>query len=378
MKTVLVIDDDEALVDVIAQVLTLRGYAVERAASGQEGIEKARAVRPQLIISDIRMPGGDGRTLLRRLRRDPTLANTQIVLMTGNVREASVRSEMALGADDFLVKPFSFEDLLSCVEARIRRAEVHWRVEDRLLESLRENLHSNLPHEFFTPLAGILGMAQLLRHQQEDMSTEERGEMLTEIERSGWRLHRTLSNFLVLFELETRMTDMFEPPVLAAEDLEVILRRRLELVLQRHAWTGEIWREIEPVAIRIEHDHFGKIVEELLDNACRYAPARSPIGLIFTAEGKLCIEDCGPGLTALQLSQLESPPPSDRLDFSPRGPGLGLRVVRRLVRRYGGTVEAQPRIEGGTRIEAQFVVDQGGGGFVAKSDETESVTSKEN
>jgi signal transduction histidine kinase len=356
MKTVLVIDDDAALVGVMAEVLTVHGYAVETAGSGEEGIAKAHQVRPDLIISDIRMPGRDGRMILRELREDPELGSTQFVLMTGNVVDATARSEMARGADDFLVKPFHFDELLSCVEARVRRAAVQGKIEDRLLGSLRENLQSNLPHEFFTPLAGILGMAQLLRRQQEEMSEEDRDEMLGEIERSGWRLYRTLSNFLVLFELETGQDAPLEAFYLAPEDATMILRRRLELVLQRHAWTGEVWNEFKPPALVVEHEHFGKIVEELLDNACRYSPPRSRISVSLGGDGRFVVEDEGRGLSDAELREVAAPPSSDRLELSRRGPGLGLRVVKRLIRRYGGEMLAQPRPEGGTRLEVRFVV----------------------
>ena len=81
----------------------------------------ARQPLPDLILSDILMPEGDGTTLLRDIRRDPELKFTQVVLMTGSPDLAtSCKGVEELVADDFLVKPVDLQTLLSCVQARVR------------------------------------------------------------------------------------------------------------------------------------------------------------------------------------------------------------------------------------------------------------------
>jgi CheY-like chemotaxis protein len=102
---------------------TLRryGYNVIEADSGVEGLEMAREHLPDLIISDVLMPEGDGATLLRDIRRDPELKSTQVVLMTGSPDMVTPHEEMEdLRADDFLLKPVGLQRLLSCVQARVR------------------------------------------------------------------------------------------------------------------------------------------------------------------------------------------------------------------------------------------------------------------
>src|SRR5471030_1329480 len=108
------------------------------------------------------MPGNDGQAVLQQIRLDPELNTKQVVLMTGQTHLVTPRRGMELGADDFLVKPVSLGDLLRCVEARLQRAQIHWRVEDRMLTGLRTSLQSSLPHELFTPLGGIIGLADIL------------------------------------------------------------------------------------------------------------------------------------------------------------------------------------------------------------------------
>jgi CheY-like chemotaxis protein len=121
MKTILLIDDDQQVREVFGLALRRSGYYVIEAHSGVSGIEMARQHLPDLILSDILMPEGDGTTLLRDIRRDPELKFTQVVLMTGSPDLATAcKGVEELVADDFLMKPVDLQMLLSCVQARVR------------------------------------------------------------------------------------------------------------------------------------------------------------------------------------------------------------------------------------------------------------------
>src|SRR5271170_7809892 len=137
MKTILVIDDEPQLRKSLCQSLCMGGYNVFEADSGVTGLELARKHLPDLILSDIHMPGGDGSTLLRDIRHDPELRSKQVVLMTGRPDLVTPRKGMDEGADDFLVKPVDLKAVLSCVQARFSRASISWRVEDQTLAQLR-------------------------------------------------------------------------------------------------------------------------------------------------------------------------------------------------------------------------------------------------
>src|ERR1700722_11137624 len=163
MKTILLIDDDQQVRMMFGVALRKHGYHVIEAESGVTRLALAREHLPALILSDIHMPGGDGPTLLRDIRHDPELRSKQVVLMTGRPDMVTPRKGMEEGADDFLVKPVGLKAVLSCVEARFSRASISWRVEDQMLAQLRSSVPSNLPHECFTPLAGIIGLMEILR-----------------------------------------------------------------------------------------------------------------------------------------------------------------------------------------------------------------------
>lgn len=335
MKTILLIDDDSSILTIFGIALEMEGYAVVTASSGEEGLTQARLHRPDLILSDVNMPGGDGCTLLDRLRREPTLEATQFVLMTGNTKHISLRHGMDLGADDFLLKPFEAETLLRCVATRLRRGEVHARVCEDLLRGLGSTVLNNLPHELFTPLAGILGLVQVLRADFREMPANEVAEDLKTIEESGWRLHRTLKNYLSLVDLELGNAKPASPSVLGLEEVAGLVNSVAELVVKRHGREADLALHCDPPDLRLSPEALSLLVEELLDNAFKFSEPGSPVALSLGREGELRVVDAGRGMTDEQLDALGAFTQFNRQHYEQQGLGLGLALVHKQADRLG-------------------------------------------
>lgn len=354
MKTILLIDDDEEVLSAYRLALELHGRKVVTAASGEAGLALARIHLPDLIISDINMPGTDGRSVLQALRADPQLATKQIVLMTGNTSAVTPRGGMNLGADDFLVKPFSLEELLRCVEARLNRADLNWRVEDRILNDLRSTLSSTLPHELFTPLAGILGLTEVLRTEFTRLPASEIQAILEDLQRSGERLHRTLRNYLQLLELQAKPLPASAPGHIFAAEVEATLRTQWQTALDRHGRSADGSAEFARVDLIAEKQHLALIVEELVDNACRFSRPGTPIMLRFEASGLLTVSDRGRGLSADQIERIGAFHQFERKHHEQQGLGLGLALVRKLAERHGATMTLESTISEGTTVRVAF------------------------
>ncbi|MBF6612506.1 MAG: response regulator transcription factor [Chloroflexi bacterium] len=121
MQRILVIDDDPGVTSVLKRGLSYEGFAVDTASSGHEGLDVARLRYPDLVILDVMMPGIDGLETLRRLRA----ADTQlpVLMLTGKDAPSDQVEGLERGADDYVVKPFTFEVLLARVRALLRRHE---------------------------------------------------------------------------------------------------------------------------------------------------------------------------------------------------------------------------------------------------------------
>lgn len=116
MPTVLVVDDEQPIVDLVRFTLEDNQVRVIEAGDGMEALEVAREHLPDLIFLDVQMPRLDGFEVCRRLRLDPDLGKTKIVMLTAASQKADRAKGQAAGADDYLTKPFSPLKLLSLVQ----------------------------------------------------------------------------------------------------------------------------------------------------------------------------------------------------------------------------------------------------------------------
>jgi two-component system sensor histidine kinase/response regulator len=121
MKKILVIDDNEQVRSIVTAVLRNFGFYVREATSGESAIEMVLSEKPDLIISDVRMPGMDGHRLLSAIRELQATASTPFIMMTGCASRDDFRRGMVCGADDYLQKPFTPDELLEAVLSRLIR-----------------------------------------------------------------------------------------------------------------------------------------------------------------------------------------------------------------------------------------------------------------
>lgn len=123
MARILVIEDDEAIRENLVLLLGATGYEVLEASDGETGLAIATSTQPDLIICDIRMPKMDGFKVAEAIRKTPATKMIRFIFLTAKVERQSVRSGM-IHADDYIEKPFSSADLLTAVEAQLKRAEM--------------------------------------------------------------------------------------------------------------------------------------------------------------------------------------------------------------------------------------------------------------
>ncbi|HLN16727.1 MAG TPA: response regulator transcription factor [Acidimicrobiales bacterium] len=118
-ETILVVDDEPNITDLLSAALRFEGFRVEVAGTGSEGLRKARATRPDLVMLDVMLPDFDGTELCRRLRDEGY--HVPVVFLTA--RDATVDKVEGLGlGDDYVTKPFSLEELVARVRAVLRRS----------------------------------------------------------------------------------------------------------------------------------------------------------------------------------------------------------------------------------------------------------------
>lgn len=146
MKKILVIEDEPETLENIVLMLEMEGFKPVSASNGREGVTAAKRELPDLILCDVSMPELDGHGVLERLRADESTVSIPFIFLTAKGDKKDLRVGMNLGADDYLTKPASAEDLLDAINARLDR---HLEQEQATLSKaeLRPNFNSSKPLE---------------------------------------------------------------------------------------------------------------------------------------------------------------------------------------------------------------------------------------
>jgi two-component system phosphate regulon response regulator PhoB len=120
-ERILVVEDEEEILELVRYNLAKQGYRVTCAASGEDGLRKARLDVPDLLVLDLMLPGVDGMEVCRRLKGDATMQAVPVIMLTAKGEETDVVAGLEVGADDYVTKPFSPKVLAARIRAVLRR-----------------------------------------------------------------------------------------------------------------------------------------------------------------------------------------------------------------------------------------------------------------
>ncbi len=360
MKKILVIDDEEWLREMIQLALSQKGYAVVEAVSGEEGVAKARTELPDLILCDVNMQKMDGYGTLSSLRSESVTAAIPFILMTGLADQAGMRHGMELSADDYLPKPFSIENLYAAVEVRLKKTSMLRADAERKLADLRENISMMLPHELRTPLNGILAYGEILAAEAETLPPAEIAEMGQTIYQSGKRLEHLVENFLIFAQIELLGSDPQKLQSLRGQPTEqagmVVEKHALEQA-QEAGRLGDLTLQQTNLSVPMTANYLGKVVAELVRNACKFSKPGSPVGVVLAESGGdvvLTVSDQGRGFSSEHIAQVGAYMQFDRKLHEQQGLGLGLTICKRLTELHGGKLVIQSQPGAGSTVSVQL------------------------
>jgi CheY-like chemotaxis protein len=359
MARVLLIDDDAALREVQAELLSAAGHQTMQAATGVAGIEAIRSTRPDLVLCDVNMPGMDGYAVLEAVRADPQLASTPFLFLTGLDARHHFRAAMSLGADDYLAKPVRERDLVAAVEARLTRRAAERHESERRVAELRRSVSFLLPHELRTPLTVILGGSEMLRDLHQEMTPKEIGEMATTISKAAQRLHRMAENYLLHVGMELERLTVAESPARALSGTAGadLVRDAAYAQAREYGREGDLQIALADTTLPLAEPYVRKAVSELVDNALKFSEAGTPIKVSLTAPGgrvALSVGDAGRGMTLDQIREVGAFRQFNRAVLEQQGSGLGLILVKGIIEASGGIFDIKSAMGEGTIVSATW------------------------
>ncbi len=343
MTKILVIEDEVTILENIVEILEMEGFEVFDADNGQTGITLARTHLPDLVICDIMMPKLDGYSVLLALQDDPVTAMVPFIFLTAKTQRSDVRQGMELGADDYLTKPFTADELLTAIHTRLKKKTTTARRYEKKLADLRGNIIHMLPHEFRTPLVSIMGYSELLMWDYETLERERIYDMAATINRSCLRLHRLIENFLIYAQIELLSADTDRRRDL--KDMWVsqpnqLVREVSQDKARKTNRDGDLQLDLaQDGTIQIVLDDFRKVVDELVDNAFKFSKPGTPV---HVSAGKndqtysVAIYNQGHGMTREQIADIGAGMQFERRLHEQQGAGMGLVIAKRLTELHGG------------------------------------------
>ncbi len=355
MTTILVIEDEQAILDIVYDILTARGFTVLTAYDAHHGIEVATEKLPDLILCDVGLPPmpRGGYEVLRQLQKKEETVAIPLIFLTAFSSEQDIRDGMDLGADDYLTKPFSTEALLRAIETRLNKQAQLKSYYEGSLEQLRQSITTSLPHEFRTPLVGILGASEFLLADLDNLELGTIRELLLDIHKSGDRLHKLIQKYLCFVQLQDRYLRRTPPErTIAATPVDLVTEIARQ-ALRPHSREGDL-----DVAITIEQTQLNgvdcqKLLIELLDNAAKFSSAGTSISLKFFAEEgfeKIIVQDSGVGISEQHSQHIGALQQFQREKHEQQGAGLGLAIAQLIAKIYGGELHIDSELDVGTSV----------------------------
>ena len=119
--TILVVEDDRDIQELVSYNLMREGFHVLRALTGEDGLRMAKTHKPNLVILDLMLPGVDGMEVCRRMKKGAETGDIPIVMLTAKTEDADIITGLEIGADDYVTKPFNLDELKARVKAVLRR-----------------------------------------------------------------------------------------------------------------------------------------------------------------------------------------------------------------------------------------------------------------
>lgn len=352
MKKILYIDDNASLREEILEALNFEGYDAFGAGNGLEGIKIAKKEKPDLILCDVRMPEMDGFEVYKQLKKDKSTTLIPFIFFTALAEQNEVRKGMELGVDDYLIKPISLNDLLNVIRIRLQKSlEINDQIQMQLNE-FRERILHVLPHEFLTPLNGILGFASLIKDHAESISRSEIKEMASDIECSGNRLYKAVNNYLNHVLVATGK----EPVPQENISIHEIIRNVSIQVAEEYERVGDLRFKLKKEELKFEQDDFEFLIRELVDNAFKFSRPKSKVMIMNSCNNDLAeiqIIDYGIGFPVDYISHIGAFNQFNRKKQEQQGSGLGLITSMLIAQRYNGTLQIYNQTMG-TRVKLTF------------------------
>ena len=343
---ILVVDDVMSNVLLLKVLLTNEKFQVITANGGNKCVEMAKSEHPDLILLDVMMPDISGFDTAVILKKDPDTADIPIIFLTALNAPSDLVHGFQVGANDFLSKPFSKEELIMRVMHQIslvaaKRIIVQQNDELKRTIGNRDKMYSVIAHDLRSPMASIRMVLNLVVNcLSREVVGDEIFDLIDKANRESEETHDLLDNLLKWTKSQTgRLNVVFQDFDLAevvpgVVDIFVMIAetKHIELKLDMGA---------SPIMVRADKDMLKTVIRNFISNAIKFSNEGSSIDIFVTVQDKFAkinVRDHGVGISEDRLHNLFRAGKTTYGTNNEEGSGLGLQLCQDFAEKNGGSV----------------------------------------
>ncbi len=364
-ERILVVEDHDLLLLAIRDILEMEGYEVETAIDGVDALEKMQERIPDLIVADIMMPRMDGYALFEEVRSYPRWVQIPFIFLTARAEKEDRLKGKALGAEDYITKPFDPQELIIAVRARLGRAQAIREASIAEFESLKQQIITLLSHELRTPLTSVYGYTELALEEAANLPPGDFQQFLMGIKHGADRLTRLVEDLLMLVRIDTGQLDReFQLLSVMHTNLSQTVQHVANLYLQAAQEKGiELKVEAEPnlPPVHVYEPFLFDAIGRLIDNAIKFSRKKGKTVWVNAVRlgdwVEVSVSDEGVGISPEKVEALfERFRQVNREKMEQQGAGLGLVITREVIRCMGGDVTVESQLDVGSTFTIRLPV----------------------
>jgi two-component system sensor histidine kinase/response regulator len=335
---ILVVDDEPNNFDVIEVLLSKENYDLQYASSGLNVIQRLNRVNYDLMLLDIMMPDLDGINLCKQIKAQKEYTHIPIIMVTALDSKDDLANALLAGADDFISKPLSGQELRARVKSMLRIKFAHDRIQSLL--SLREEMTHAIVHDLRNPITAILLANSGLELMQ---LPEPATKKVQRINSATHRLKNLVDNILILSKVEAGKLTLNQQTV----DLCALSRQAIndfQVITVSKAITVMVDFSHPIINLKCDADLVRRTIDNLISNAIKFSPPNSIITIsikLLADRVEISVADQGKGVSSHLKQAIFQKYESYDVSSSVVAIGLGLSFCKTVIEAHGGEISVQ-------------------------------------
>jgi two-component system sensor histidine kinase/response regulator len=346
-RRILAVDDDRINLRIIGGILRHEGYEIAEASSGEQALEVYATFQPNLVLLDVMMPGIDGFTTCRTLKKVYGDKCAPVIFVTAKSEADDVVMGFDAGGVDYLTKPFRPKEVVARIRTHLSNQQLV--EQQKLLVSQLSKANADkdrflgmCAHDLRNPLSSIRGLAELLDEDAVGPMTGEQKEIIQTIHGASQSMLQLVNELLDVATIEGGHLKLDKLPTSMAEIVERSVHLSNMEAGKKNTKIEMVKTNGDPI-VDVDRNKMRQVVDNIISNAVKYSPKGSIITVVIHANADVAgfaVRDNGPGIPDSERHLLFKD--YGRLSAKPTGgeksTGLGLAICRKIVEAHNGTI----------------------------------------